>query len=658
MGRSGPGSRKRKSSWFQNGNKPWNKDVTYTDEEKRKKQRQSIKRLSHQDFQRTFEVGDDGSFTPRASRFIEDQTDGPGAVLRPQKHEKSEVEKLLEEKNIDNPVSGYVEVHLPTCVNVIQNCINDHRITNPKCNGQLTAPAEFFVKWGVSCIVSLQCSSCEYVSTKQKLFREIQSSGPGRKAAEPNRSLAVGLFQTSIAAAGAQRLLCSMNKPVPCQRSMQKQLNKVGETIRAVNEEDMSTQRSRLKDILQHGGFHRDTPIPAEADRQYNAPLRNSRGKTPFAPATQTRDVLAENLTHEKKVIAFNHESKLCKVGSCSRARGVQVKCPGHNGCTATLSVGDNVGDEKRGGRKLAMSLASGTEVIAVDKLCTDADGRMAEGFSAQMHSQNAVETEHSLDTVHLCRSLARAVSNSRVRPHINSDIPCNFKQRQQAINRLGDSLAWRAEHEVRSANQRFSCKDTAAKLIQAAIPAVIKCYEGNHSLCKAHSMVCTGNGDDVHEYIPKFAKGAFRFSTSDEVVLTSILRKRMGDEAVRKTRFSLTTQKVESTNHAFATTNPKHSMTCSRNGVNRDHSAIHMLNNQVGDSILLKARACDVPISAESPCLSTLHILNKRQKYFRLRSKSPHYKRRRAANRRRRYNCYDNLRNESFYVKSQLDPK
>ncbi len=659
MGRSGRGCRKRQNSWFQKGCAPWNTGVTHTDEEKGEKSRQStyIQRLTHHEFQRTFEVGDDGAFVPRARRFTEDQPDGPDAVLRPKQDDKSEVEKLLEEKNMDNPVSGYVEVHLATCVNVIQNCVNEHRLVNPNCDGELTAPAKCFTKWGVSGIIKLQCSSCKYLSTNQKLFRDIQTSGRGRKTAEPNRSLAVGLFQTSIATAGAQRLLSSMNKPVPCQTSMQNQLDKVGRTLRSVNEEDMCTQRSKLKDVLQHGGFHRDTPIPAEGDRQYNAPLRNSRGKTPFAPATQTRDVLAENLTPEKRIIAFNHESKLCKVGDCARSRGVQVKCPGHYGCTATLSVGDNVGDEKRGGRKLAMSLGSGTEVITIDKLCTDADGRMAEGFREQMQSQSAVETEHSLDTVHLCRSVARAVSNSRIRPHIVSDIPCNYKQQQQAINRLGDSLAWRAEHEVRSVNQKCSCKDTAAKLIEAAIPAVIKCYEGKHSLCKTHSMVCTGSGD-IHEYIPKFAKGAFRFSSSDVAILSSILRKRMGGVAVAKTRFSLTTQKVESTNHAFAMTNPKHSMTCSRNGVNRDHSAIHMLNNQVGDSILLKARACGVPLSGNSPCLSTLHNLNTRQAYFRLRSKSSNYKMRRAANRRRRYNHYDNLRNESFYMKSQLDPK
>ena len=38
--------------------------------------------------------------------------------------------------------------------------------------------------------------------------------------------------------------------------------------------------------------------------------------------------------------------------------------------------------------------------------------------------------------------------------------------------------------------------------------------------------------------------------------------------------------------------------------GANRDHSSIHMVNNLVGDSILIKTRACRVPISPNAPCL------------------------------------------------------
>ena len=72
----------------------------------------------------------------------------------------------------------------------------------------------------------------------ENFFREVPKIGKGRKAAKPNRSLALGLCNTSIASTGAQRLLSSMNKTCPASSALQtkkkkkKQLNKVGNESR------------------------------------------------------------------------------------------------------------------------------------------------------------------------------------------------------------------------------------------------------------------------------------------------------------------------------------------------------------------------------------------------------------------------------------------
>ena len=92
--------------------------------------------------------------------------------------------------------------------------------------------------------------------------------------------------------------------------------------------------------------------------------------------------------------------------------------------------------------------------------------------------------------------------------------------------------------------------------------------------------------------------------------------------------------------------------------GANHDHSSIHMVDNLVGDSILIKTRACGVPISPNAPCLLILNQINKRQRYYRLRSKSNWYRSRRVNLRRQHYILYDTTRNESYYCKEQLDPK
>ena len=127
---------------------------------------------------------------------------------------------------------------------------------------------------------------------------------------------------------------------------------------------DIARQQTRLKVTLENGGYPRNTPIPAECDRQYNITVVDV---TPRGPqATQSRDVPAENLTDDKKIIMYNQENKLCKPGELARAKGLDVQRPGHQGCTATLPESANIGDKKLGGRKLARSLTRGNAQLAV----------------------------------------------------------------------------------------------------------------------------------------------------------------------------------------------------------------------------------------------------------------------------------------------------
>ena len=616
-----------------------------------------IRRLDKKTFNRTFEINRNNTITPFAERFtgVPHQS-SPGGILRPtEPAEPTQVEGALKGKDPDGVADGYSVVHISTFSSAVQQCITEHGQTHPACSGRLVTAYNLITKWGVSAIVRLKCDSCDFVSQKNKLFREITTPGRGRNPAEPNRSLAVGLNCTSIGNAGAQRLFAAMAINTPTQSSLQKQLNTVGDKITVLNNMDMEAHRTKLKDVLEYGGYCRDTPIPAECDRQYNNSLRNSRGKTPYAPATQSRDVLAENLTPEKKIIAFNHENKLCKAGAAARAKGSNVSCPGHTGCTATIGFNDNIGDEKRGGRKLAQSLLSGAETITVNKITTDADGRMAEGFSEEMAAEH-VTTERFLDVVHKKRSLRRALSKANLKPTIKSTKLLS-KERALAYKRLADSLAWRAEGEVKGAPDKLNTVEEITDAVSGAIPAILNCYEGNHTLCKQSSLVCDGV-ETRYEYLPEYACGAFSFSQSERDSIAAILNKKMGKQALLDTRHHFTTQKAEATNHCFATTNPKHTMTCARNGVHRDNSAIHMLNNPVGDSIFEKTRYCGVAITPNTLCLETLNKMSKRQADDRRRSHTRVYQQRRASLRRRRYESYDKQHCESYYKQNQLEPK
>ena len=193
------------------------------------------------------------------------------------------MEKKLEGKKQQH-VSGYTEVHLPTAVDAVQDCIIEHNKSSPLCQGRLSTDADLTTKWDITAKIQLKCNTCYFIFARHKLYLEVPSLRPGRKSAEPNRALAVAKLLTNVRIAGSQRVFSSIgNTTVPSASSMQKQLNHAGDKIRDLNEKDMAKQIIMLKDTLEYAGYPRDTPIPAESDRQYNNSLRSGRRHTPQA---------------------------------------------------------------------------------------------------------------------------------------------------------------------------------------------------------------------------------------------------------------------------------------------------------------------------------------------------------------------------------------
>ena len=157
-----------------------------------------------------------------------------------------------------------------------------------------------------------------------------------------------------------------------------------------------------------------------------------------------------------------------------------------------------------------------------------------------------------------------------------------------------------------------------------------------------------------LYKVLPKFTHGwAFQFSKENLEVLESILNKRTGKDTLQKTRFGFYDAKVRVRNHGFATNNLKHSMSCSRNGINRDHSAIHLINNEFWDSILLKTRTCGVPLSPNSPSLNILHRMSQQQMYHCHWSRSTRVCNIRVTLQRMRFADYTEAN-----LKGQLEPK
>ena len=250
----------------------------------------------------------------------------------------------------------------------------EHKTSNPTCQEILFPLGTDEKTRGLGVEEVFSCHKCSYKSKKYKLYNEMRTSQRGRPAVKHNQQLQVGLFSTPISSTSIRKIFSCLDTTVPSESGLQKAANKVGPTIRKENINDMALQRRKVKRVLRFRGIAEDTPIPAEYDRQYNNPCY-SRGKTPFQSGTQAKDILVENVTQNKYVIAYNFENKLCPSRSAFRedgTRNIRI-CPSkHSGCCATLPLDHTIGDEKSGGMKIASSLLSSAEPLKIGYITTD----------------------------------------------------------------------------------------------------------------------------------------------------------------------------------------------------------------------------------------------------------------------------------------------
>ena len=97
--------------------------------------------------------------------------------------------------------------------------------------------------------MKVKCKNCDYKSCAFKLFKEVDGSGPGWRAAVPNKVLQVALQDTPIGNHKATYILNMMGIPTPCQSSMTRQANAIGEETVIMNTADMNSLRDELRDI-------------------------------------------------------------------------------------------------------------------------------------------------------------------------------------------------------------------------------------------------------------------------------------------------------------------------------------------------------------------------------------------------------------------------
>ena len=266
-------------------------------------------------------------------------------ILRPLKNSRTALEEAAIADR-GNEMDSYRIVHLEKVEEMYRTAGIQHKSASPDCTGNLKFDQGGEEQRGLAWCETLKCCDCSFRSGKFKLYREIDSGRPGRKAADINLSVHSGLSHTPIAAAGLSKIVTSMNIPPPSERQLQRNANKVGQILVEENTKHMQEIHKNLHEVSKLKGLSEDAPHDLEMDCRYNNPIYSGVGRTPFQAGTQVTQVVCEQTTSKKQIVWLTNKSKLCQTARLlERQTGKEVTCPHHPGhCSANLPTDAVIG--------------------------------------------------------------------------------------------------------------------------------------------------------------------------------------------------------------------------------------------------------------------------------------------------------------------------
>lgn len=574
-------------------------------------------------------------------------------ILRPRGREPRTIDLYGHSEAAGSPESEtYRLLHNKRTSELWNESFKEHQTLKPTCEGSLDWNYSRDQKRGLAWITSLHCVNCGYQSPPRKLYEEVKSTGPGRKAARLNVAMSVGRMGTCLTTEGMRGMLLSANIHPASASSMQETANKVGEKILETNQQSMRGIRQKIQENATKCGLPATSTIRAEGDARYNNSTFSAVGKTPFQAATQVTYTMCENVTTKKKVIAVFCGNKLCKKGEVLRRRGAHVTCPDHQDCTANLAADTNIGNEKRWAGECIREIQQDPHPLTVSHLTTDGDSAAATGASEEQEKP----IENLKDLRHFFESQRKQTSKA---PFSASMFPGRTKADRESVQkRFAQDLKMRCRSEYENAYDHYG--GDIRKLTRAmsyAVDSILTCYRGECGRpCQKHSFACKGlkKSHWKSSVLPKNFK--LNMNDNDEHLLRDCVNLTLGPKNLCRIRFHTSTQKCESVNRAYLRSNSK-CITSSRNFEPKIHRVVHSLNEGCGNSTLKLCEAVGAPVVKGGKVVRLLKQQEKRQAYFRQRQQSKLYKSKRKYYRKVRYQLYDE-RNENKYCKSLTDPK
>lgn len=528
------------------------------------------------------------------------------------------------------------------------DCVRQHATHTPSCKGNLDFDFKTQECRGLGWRIGLKCTKCTYVSNVYSLYEGRREPGrKGRDTVQMNSAVQVGLTQTRIGNAAMRLTLMSANIPAPSERGMQKSSNKVCDQIEELNKADMSELRKRIKDINTHRG-NPPNKVDVMVDATYNNPIYSGAGKTPFQPATQVMFSTIEHNTKDQYVLDLITKNKLCNVWPPCESEHTSH-------CKGNLPLASSIGNEQAYCNESLDNLKR--DGLEVDKLVTDSDtGAFKAAEKRYKRGESSTKPTHNLDPIHLTRNFRKNISKCAKLEEI---MPGSTKKERQTIKkRFTNDLAARCQAELHHLYDRHCGSLIPLKrAAQGVREAIVKCYQGEHSVCRTKSLVCAGkkinNWLTDNTYLPSDFKVSGEEATVSKILMEKV-NARLSDPVLEMTMWNLSTQKVESVNRRLKRSLPS-SVNFTRNFSGRAHRAVYSVNHGPGTAIKELCSGVGSPISAGSSVSKDLDKVQKRYLYNKAHNQSSRCKIQKRNKRDKIFKLHDCKIDEEIYVKDRV---
>ena len=399
----------------------------------------------------------------------------------------------------------YVIVNLSLLNNLINVAYKEHALTQTRCKN----PEFVMIKTSqkvISVELQMQCLSCSFVSTPQKMYynmdkklsdfdkKENVESQKGNRSTTLNVAFAAAITNSCIGTTQARKLLLEIGVDCGGKSSLQNLCNAVNPLMESLARSSMDTATEELIEQNKEG---KTTYVSQDAI--YNNRLRAG----PFQAGTQVKYTTVGS---NGKICEFEHENKVCPAGTKYERLGLGSCKEGHPGtCTRTLDEVEAISQEGRFAVQSLQKLQA--RGYTPKTLVVDGDAEIKKSIKNLPY-----DIEICYDVNHWVKGVERYLNAN----HLFKDDGTFHgqgaridlkKMRESTMKKLCTDISNRCRKEIKICSEETNLIQDKELRIDSMLSqfssdfklAIIYCLQGQCGVkCRDHSLICEGKGKET----------------------------------------------------------------------------------------------------------------------------------------------------------------